>query len=123
MTEKQQRFIREYLIDHNGAAAARRAGYNPLNAASTASRLLAAPEIRAAYDRAVAQQAERLGIRSDEVVGELKSIAFAQGSDASGADVKLASKLRALELLGKHLGLFEGAGKAAEESVRILEDV
>lgn len=123
MTGKQERFIQEYLVDHNGAAAARRAGYNPANAASIASRLLAQPEIRAACEQAAQEQAQRLGIRSDQVVEELKTIAFAEGSDASGAQVKLASKLRALELLGKHLGLFDGGGRGQTETVKIIEDV
>jgi len=33
-----------------------------------------------------------------------------------GIKVKFYDKLKALELLGKHLGMFDGAGAAAEES-------
>jgi len=37
---KQARFVREYAVDCNGAAAAVRAGYSPRSAKVTASRLL-----------------------------------------------------------------------------------
>jgi phage terminase small subunit len=37
---KRQRFVDEYLVDHNGAQAAARAGYSPVSAKVTASRLL-----------------------------------------------------------------------------------
>ena len=37
---KQSRFVREYAVDCNGAAAAVRAGYSPRSAKVTASRLL-----------------------------------------------------------------------------------
>ena len=37
---KQSRFVREYAVDCNGAAAAVRAGYAPRSAKVTASRLL-----------------------------------------------------------------------------------
>ena len=37
--------------------------------------------------------------------------------------MKMTSKLKALELLGKHLGLFEGNGGKEPAQVKILEDV
>ena len=40
MTPKQQRFIEEYLVDHNATQAAIRAGYSPRTAPVQASRLL-----------------------------------------------------------------------------------
>lgn len=45
--------------------------------------------------------------KQDDVLRELATVAFGEASDESGAKVKLTSKLRALELLGKHLGIFE----------------
>lgn len=59
----------------------------------------------------------------DQVVQELGRVAFGEASDENGARVKMASKLRALELLGKHLGMFEGSGKKKSEPVRIVEDI
>ena len=45
----------------------------------------------------------------DRVLGELAAIAFAEPGGERGAQaIKVADKLRALELLYKHLGLGEG---------------
>lgn len=122
MTEKQERFIEEFLVDLNGAAAARRAGYSEKSAKQTASLLLKQAAVRQAVAHAKAERSQRTGIRQEQVLQELGGIAFAMASDAAGAEVKLGSKLRALELLGKHLGMFDGAA-APEQPVTILEDV
>lgn len=61
-------------------------------------------------------------ISQEEVLRELGSIAFGEASDASGAAVKVASKLKALELLGKHFGIFEGRPRQ-ESRVVIVEDL
>lgn len=45
----------------------------------------------------------------DHVLGELAAIAFADPStERSGQPIKVADKLRALEMLYKHLGLGDG---------------
>lgn len=44
---KAARFVEEYLLDHNGAAAAVRAGYAPNSAKVTACRLLTRANVRA----------------------------------------------------------------------------
>lgn len=50
---KEEAFVREYVIDLNGARAARRAGYSPVNARCTASDLLAKANIRQAVEDAL----------------------------------------------------------------------
>ena len=57
------------------------------------------------------------------MIRELKAVAMAAASDENGAAVKLGSKLRALELLGKHLGIFEGKNGAGLPRVEIMEDI
>ncbi len=53
--------------------------------------------------------AEKKGaITGEKVLRELGTIAFAKPDDG-GPEVKTAEKMKALELIGKHLGLFEGA--------------
>lgn len=49
MNAKQQRFVDEYLLDLNAAAAARRAGYGQKTARSQAERLLTNVDIARRY--------------------------------------------------------------------------
>ena len=53
---------------------------------------------------------------------ELRRLAYGEASDASGAALKGATKLKAIEMLGKVCGLFDQAGKG-EEAVTVVEDV
>ena len=56
----------------------------------------------------------------EHVLGELAAIAFAEpGAERGGQAIKVADKLRALELLYKHLGL--GDGQTTEEVVIVDE--
>ena len=59
-------------------------------------------------------------ITPERVLDELACIAFADPRDPEALPVKIADKLRALELLYKHLGLGDGGG---EEGVVIVDDV
>jgi len=49
-TDKQRRFVEEYCVDFNGAAAARRAGYSENGAKRAAHRNLNDPDIKAAIE-------------------------------------------------------------------------
>lgn len=134
LTEKQQRFVDEYLIDLNATQAAIRAGYSVKTANEQGSQNLAKLSIQQAIAKQMAERSKRTGINQDRVVLELAKIALvkmtdivdSQGrikSDASPDDlaciesvkykesesdtgssvereVKIASKLKALELLG-----------------------
>ena len=59
----------------------------------------------------------------ESVLGALAEVAFAPGSDEKDAPVKLSSKLKALELLGKTMGLFDGNPGKSLPTVQILEDI
>ena len=58
-------------------------------------------------------------INADHVLGELAEIAFAVPGEEGGPPVKVDDKLRALEMLYKHLGLGDGA---REEGVVIVDE-
>ena len=141
MTEKQKRFVEEYLIDLNATQAAIRAGYATNRASEQGHQLLQKTTVSEAIEKALAERSRRTGINQDRVVQELAKIAFVKITDivnddceilpdADEADlaaiesvkvksipttsgemgvereVKLSSKLKALELLGKHLGMW-----------------
>jgi phage terminase small subunit len=117
MTGKQEKFLAEYLKDFNGTAAARRLGYTEGSARTTAYRFLRSPAVREALARELTKPSPA------RVIAELQAVAFAEGSDENGSATKLASKLRALELLGKHLGLFDPSAQTPPEPVTIIEDI
>ena len=140
LTDKQRRFVDEYLIDLNGTQAAIRAGYSAKTANEQASRMLANVSIQQAVSEAMAERSKRTGVNQDRIVLELARIAFLKMTDvvdsegrikenaseddlaciesikykhsdtetgsSTEREVKTASKLKAMELLGKHLGMW-----------------
>ena len=81
MTDKQDRFCEEYMIDLNATQAAIRAGYSPKTAREQAPRLLANVSIQNRIAQLQAEQSRRTGVSADRVVRELAKIAFANASD------------------------------------------
>ena len=123
LTARQQRFVEEYLVDLNGTAAAQRAGYGQNSASSAAYRLLNLPHVAKAVKEAMRLRSLNLSVSQADVLEQLRNIAMGEASDASGSALKVSNKLRALELLGKHLGMFEGSAGKEQERICILEDV
>ncbi len=101
LTPKQQRFVDEYLIDLNGAAAARRAGYSERTARQVAAENLTKPVIMAAITEAQQKLSQRTELTQDWVLTQLRTEARESGEGSSHG-----ARVRALELLGKHLGMF-----------------
>ena len=81
MTDKQKRFVDEYLIDLNATQAAIRAGYKPDNAQQMGSENLSKPVISSAISKAMAERSKRTGINQDRVIRELARIGFAKITD------------------------------------------
>lgn len=104
MTAKQRRFVAEYVIDLNAAAAARRAGYPEKTARQVGAENLTKPDIRAAIAEAQVTRAERTAITADDVLRGLKREAERTGKGSSHS-----ARVRALALLGEHLGVFQPA--------------
>lgn len=136
LTAKQDRFVQEYLLDLNATQAAVRAGYSAATAYSAGERLLKNVEVRAAIEAAKKARSERTGVTQDRVVAELARMAFydpaALAVEIKGPQdipnlpeevrraivgwswdrngnftLKLSPKTPSLELLGRHLGLFD----------------
>lgn len=158
LTERQEQFCNEYLIDLNATQAAIRAGYKEKTAYSAGQRLLKHVEIQKRIQQLKNERSERTEISQDRVLKELAAIAFADATDfvqvtekplynsdgekmldnsgkiimipdveiteteklkpeqkkaiasikqgRNGIEVKLNDKTKALELLGRHLGMW-----------------
>lgn len=117
LTEKQKRFCEEYLVDLNATQAAKRAGYSDKTAYRIGAELLQKTSVLDFLRILREQQSERTGITADTVLKELKKIALTD-TEISGKE-----KIKALELLGKHLGMFSGQTEAPAAVENNLIDV
>ncbi len=107
LTDKQAAFVREYCVDWNGTQAAIRAGYSAKTAQEQSSRLLSKAIVQAAVAEARAAAVEKNAVTVDEILGGLREIAFPP--EQKGVQVSTIwprDRLKALELLGRHLGIF-----------------
>ncbi|MEW6237077.1 MAG: terminase small subunit [Candidatus Omnitrophota bacterium] len=115
LNPRQERFVKEYLLDLNASQAAIRSGYSPRTAGAIGEENLKKPEIKKAIDKALAERSARTEIDADRVVQEIGTIAFAKVGK-----IKAADKIRALELLGKHLGMFVKKFEITEQRGGVL---
>lgn len=76
LTDKQQRFCDEYLVDFNGTQAAIRAGYSKNTANEQAARLLANVSIQGQIKSKQNKVANKLEITVERVLQEYARIAF-----------------------------------------------
>lgn len=153
MTQKQRRFVEEYLVDLNATRAAIRAGYSQNSAQRHCYAILKKPAVATAVREAMEQRSERTKITQDMVLRELAAIAFAKLTDHTcvaedgavhiapteglseqqrraiagikvsryGVQVSNYDKVKALELLGKHLGMFGSKEEIEAEENNLLE--
>lgn len=126
LTDKQQRFVEEYLIDLNATQAAIRAGYSENTARAIGAENLTKPDIAAAIAALKADRSERTEVSADYVLtsivetmerckqaspvtyknGERVMVATPDGEIAPAWTFNAAGVLKGAELLGKHLALF-----------------
>lgn len=124
LTPKQERFVQEYLLDLNATAAAKRAGYSEKRASELGYQLLHKTTVQTAIQRAVISRSQRTEVTQDYVIEKLMAIADKRASDAPNSDLKYSSQIKALELLGKHLGTWEHQDKqqtAVEDLTALAE--
>lgn len=76
ITPRQEMFCQEYAISHNGADAARKAGYSEKAAREQASLLLTKTNIRARIAEIEGGYLKRLNITKEAVLSEIRKIAF-----------------------------------------------
>ncbi|HKX11256.1 MAG TPA: terminase small subunit [Stellaceae bacterium] len=137
LSDREQQFVNEYLVDFNANHAARRVGLAPTK---TNYKIKHRKAVAAAIEKAIAERSKRTRITADRVLREYARIAFADirsfakeregasdletvaalsddeaaavaelsgTSDGKGLRVKLHDKKRALDALARHLGLFD----------------
>lgn len=157
ITEKQKKFVEEYLIDLNATQAAIRAGYSVKNAGKIGHELLEKTRISNEVTKKIAERSRRTGINADRVLIELAKIAFVNaddvieskdatlkenasrddlaaiqsikvktfGEDGVEREIKLADKIKALDMLGRHLGMWNDKLQVSgmEEEQKKLADI
>lgn len=89
LTEQQEKFALEYLVDLNARQAAIRAGYSEKTAASQASRLLTNVNIQKLISEGRKKLAHKTEITVERILTEYARIAFMDIRDAYTEDGKL----------------------------------
>ena len=110
---RHERFCREYVIDLNGKRAAIAVKFSKKTAESQASRLLRNVKVQERIAELQAEKAKKMDLRAENVIAELMKIGFAKPSKLIPAN----AKVRALEHLMRHLGLFEKDNSQAVANV------
>ncbi|GHU78379.1 hypothetical protein AGMMS49992_28900 [Clostridia bacterium] len=99
MTLKQQRFVDEYMVDMNATQAAIRAGYSAKTAYSIGEQLLRKLEVSESITARQTALSRRIGYDVQQIFEGITEI-------AQDAETRPADRLKAFELMGKHLGMF-----------------
>ena len=99
LTSKQKKFCDEYLIDLNATQAAIRAGYSKKTAKDIGCQNLAKVYIADRIAELQSKVSARNDITVDFVVNGIKDIAVLGEQENN--------RLKAYDLLGKHLGMYE----------------
>lgn len=120
-TDKRRDFCQQFLVDRNGAQAARRAGFSEKSADKIASELMEYPQIRSYIQELMDERSKRTNITADYVlfgikdtIDRCKQAEKVMQWDPIAKEMVFAGEwkfdaanaLRGYELLGKHLKLF-----------------
>jgi hypothetical protein len=111
LTDRQQRFVDEYVYDTNATQAAIRAGYSAKSAPQQAVALMKHPEVLSAIDAKRQRLAIKTEVTAARVLEKWAAVAF-HGCDDPDPVKRAAAladpdpvRLRASELCAKHLGM------------------
>lgn len=101
LTEKQKLFGKEYIVDLNATQAAIRAGYSEKTARAIGAENLTKPDIQAYIKGLIDNRSKKTEISAEWVVQQLK-----ENHELARQLGDLPPSNKALEMLGKHLGIF-----------------
>lgn len=140
LTDKQEAFVNEYIVDLNATQAAIRAGYSEASARQIASDMLSKHDIQSRIGELKAARAQRTEISADFILTGLKEVAerclqrvpvmewdyenraMRQKTDENGNamwEFDSTGANRAFELLGKHVGIFEKDNKQKQLTITV----
>jgi phage terminase small subunit len=100
LTLRQEQFVAEYLKCRDAKRSAIAAGYSPKGASVNGAKLLRHPLVMAKIGESTQKLAAKAQVDAEWVIGQLMAVAGQE-------DVAQSTKVRALELLAKHLGMLE----------------
>jgi phage terminase small subunit len=116
LTAKQRRFVQEFCVDLNAHQAAVRAGYSKKTARQIGSENLSKPDILKAIKAEMRMTEESIGITKESVIKSLidirdrcmQSVPILDTSGKPTGEYRFnaTGATRAVELLGKSIGLF-----------------
>lgn len=86
LSARQRAFVKGVAIKGNGSRAARDAGYSKATAAAQASRLLTKANIVRAVEEETKKVLEKAELKAEDVIKELRSLAFVKLKDAYAKD-------------------------------------
>ena len=111
MTDRQQRFVAEYLVDFNATRAAIRAGYSRRIARQIGSENLSKPDIRRAVGEQLAKFASEALVSKAWIVNKLLAVYHLASERAdsvhTGKRHWASTAVRSLELIAKTIGAFD----------------
>ncbi len=153
LTDKQEKFCNEYLIDLNATQAAIRSGYSPKTSQVISTENLSKPIIQERIAELKAIRAEDEGITPAEVLRELKNFAYSditetltlsvdeikelpielrrmissykqttthfQGGHTTLIELKFVDKMKAIEMINRHIGFYEEDNKQSKQDIII----
>lgn len=135
LTEKQKRFVEEYLIDLNATQAAIRAGYSPKTAYSQGQRMLKNVETKTYIDEQLERIHSEKTADAQEVLEYLTAVMRGKHKEQilqligggvqeiTDIDVSAKERLKAAELIGKRYGMFKDNVSVDLEPVVIVNDL
>ena len=112
LNPKQKRFCEEYVIDLNATQSAIRAGYSKKTAGVSGWEILKKPYISEYIAKLRQDMQDRTKITADNVLNRVNDLATEAEDDNT--------KLRANDMLMKHLGLYEKDNKQSSTEITLV---
>lgn len=131
LTIKQKKFADEYIRLGNATQAAINAGYKPKNAAGMGAENLRKPQVSEYINEKLKSLDAKKTMQIKEIMEELTSIARGEIKeerlDKDGKIVEtrplFADRLKAMDMLGKRYGMWNGMAQEAANQTVIIDDM